>query len=68
MMDMKKISDESGKLIEYLTTRELKSDEKIATLRAAAGTIESVLNAEMITLMMQRILTGQILPGQGRNN
>jgi len=61
---MKKISDESGKLIEYLLGRELKSDEKIAALRSAAGTIESVLNAEVITILMARLLSGS---GQ-RNN
>ena len=50
-MDMKKISDESGNLIEYLSSRELKPDEKVAALRSAAGTIESVLNAELITML-----------------
>ncbi len=58
-MDIKKISDESGNLIEYLSGRELKPDEKVATLRSAAGTIESVLNAELITVLMGRILAGQ---------
>ncbi len=59
MMDMKKISDESGNLIEYLSTRELKPDEKVAALRSAAGTIESILNAELITVLMGRILIGK---------
>ena len=63
-MDIKKISDESGGLIEYLSSRELKPDEKVAALRSAAGTIESILNAEIITILMARLLSG---PRQGNN-
>ncbi len=58
-MDIKKISDESGKLIEYLNNSKLKPDEKIAALKTAAATIETVISCEIVTVMMARALLNQ---------
>lgn len=58
-MDIMKINNESGKLLEYLASRNLKPDEKIATLRSAADMIQQVLSCEMFTITMANILQGQ---------
>lgn len=56
-MDIKRISDESGKIIKHLKdTTSLKPDEMAAVFRTAAVTIETVLNAEVLTLMMKRAI------------
>jgi len=58
-MEIKKITNEAGELLDFLETRKLKPDEKIATLKSAAAIIENVLAAESVTHMLAKMLTGQ---------
>jgi len=59
MMDIIKINHEAGEILKLMSRMDLKSDEKIATLRVAADTIQHVLNCEMFTISMSNILQGQ---------
>ena len=59
MMDIIKINREAGEILKHLSRSELKPDEKIATLRVAADTIQHVLNCEMVSISMSNILQGQ---------
>lgn len=54
-MDIKKINDEAGKLIEYLKQTDLESYEKIAALKSAASTIENVIACEIYIETMRNI-------------
>ena len=56
-MDIKKISDAAGEILEFLKAKDLKADEKIAALRSAASTIESVVAGEVMTQMNLNFLT-----------
>lgn len=55
-MDILKITEEAGQLLNFLNQRELRPDEKIAALDAAAGVIRGVLNAESFRVMMANLL------------
>lgn len=59
MMDIIKINHEAGEILKLMSRMDLKPDEKIATLRVAADTIQHVLNCEMFTISMSNILQGQ---------
>ena len=58
-MDILKISSEAGKILKYLSSTDLKPDEKIAALRSTASTIEHVLGCEMFAITMSNILKSQ---------
>ena len=56
MMDFIKINVEVGKLLTFLADSGLPPDEKVAVLDTAAGTIRSVIGAEVLKLMWANVL------------
>jgi hypothetical protein len=58
-MELSKITQAAGDLLELLKHSKLKPDEKIAALKSAASIIENVLSAEMLKHMWARVLDNQ---------
>lgn len=55
-MDELKINGEAGLLLAHLGTRNLKTEEKIAALKATAAMLETILTIEYTMEMMSRAL------------
>lgn len=55
-MDLEKIAIESTQLVRYLATRELKADEKIASLKTTAALIEHVVQIESMMALTKSFL------------
>lgn len=55
-MDAIKINIESGLLLAYLSTRNLKTEEKVAALKSTAAMLEHIMAVELGMEMMSRAL------------
>jgi len=58
-MNVEKISFESHKVLEFLLNKDLKPDEKIAVLRSAAFTLETIIATESTSIMIRKMLIDQ---------
>ncbi len=57
-MEMEMVGTEAVKVLSWLKSSELKPDEKVAVLEAAANIIRATLNAEMLRVLFHNVLAG----------
>lgn len=67
-MDLKKISNASGMVLDFLEPMELNLIESIATLETAAQTIRAVLSSEAYLVMIRGIAGGRIDPPDNKRD